>query len=79
MPTHVIHLVLIFLTHTPAFTCTPKLCLPREDKCGNKDDSAESMDKKTKKPPLGNRAAVHKYCKKKKARAVSLEDEVIKL
>ncbi|EPS65924.1 hypothetical protein M569_08855 [Genlisea aurea] len=44
------------------------------------DDTAESIDKnKSKKRPLGNREAVRKYREKKKARAASLEDEVIKL
>lgn len=43
------------------------------------DDTAESVDKKSKKRPLGNREAVRKYREKKKARAASLEDEVIRL
>ncbi|KAI3795574.1 hypothetical protein L1987_38229 [Smallanthus sonchifolius] len=43
------------------------------------DDTAESADKKGKKRPLGNREAVRKYREKKKARAASLEDEVVRL
>lgn len=43
------------------------------------DDTAESSDKKSKKRPLGNREAVRKYREKKKARAASLEDEVVRL
>lgn len=43
------------------------------------DDTAESVDRKAKKRPLGNREAVRKYREKKKARAASLEDEVIRL
>ncbi|KAJ0867189.1 putative transcription factor bZIP family [Helianthus annuus] len=42
------------------------------------DDTAESADKKGKKRPLGNREAVRKYREKKKARAASLEDEVVR-
>lgn len=38
------------------------------------DDTAESVEKKAKKRPLGNREAVRKYQEKKKARASSLED-----
>ncbi|KAL6210125.1 hypothetical protein ACLB2K_021063 [Fragaria x ananassa] len=47
-----------------------------EDKAGT-DDTAESGEKNSKKRPLGNREAVRKYREKKKARAASLEDEVI--
>ncbi|XP_076929252.1 basic leucine zipper 23-like [Bidens hawaiensis] len=43
------------------------------------DDTAESADKKGKKRPLGNREAVRKYREKRKARAASLEDEVVRL
>ncbi|GJX68931.1 hypothetical protein Tco_0304658 [Tanacetum coccineum] len=43
------------------------------------EDTAESSDKKGKKRPLGNREAVRKYRKKKKARAASLEDKVVRL
>lgn len=43
------------------------------------DDTAESADKKSKKRPVGNREAVRKYREKKKARAASLEDEVVRL
>ncbi|KAK7264201.1 hypothetical protein RJT34_31806 [Clitoria ternatea] len=44
------------------------------------DDTAESSEKKSsKKRPLGNKEAVRKYREKKKARAASLEDEVVKL
>ncbi|KAL4572848.1 hypothetical protein LXL04_019636 [Taraxacum kok-saghyz] len=45
------------------------------------DDTAESTEKKgnNKKRPVGNREAVRKYREKKKARAASLEDEVVRL
>ncbi|KAL2476995.1 Basic-leucine zipper (bZIP) transcription factor family protein [Forsythia ovata] len=43
------------------------------------DDTAESVEKKSKKRPVGNREAVRKYREKKKARAASLEDEVVRL
>ncbi|KAE8719132.1 Basic-leucine zipper (bZIP) transcription factor family protein isoform 7 [Hibiscus syriacus] len=43
------------------------------------DDSAESREKKSKKRTLGNREAVRKYREKVKARAASLEDEVVRL
>ncbi|GJZ41358.1 basic leucine zipper 23-like protein [Tanacetum coccineum] len=43
------------------------------------EDTTESSDKKGKKHPFGNREGVKKYCKKKKARAASLEDEVVRL
>ncbi|GAB2291943.1 hypothetical protein Dimus_026193 [Dionaea muscipula] len=54
---------------------------PSDDKVvsNSNDDSVESIEKKTKKRPSGNREAVRKYREKKKARAASLEDEVIKL
>ncbi|KAL5715465.1 hypothetical protein ACHQM5_017278 [Ranunculus cassubicifolius] len=50
-----------------------------DDKANNADDSGESVDKKSKKRPIGNREAVRKYREKKKARAASLEDEVVRL
>lgn len=43
------------------------------------DDSAESTENISKKRPSGNREAVRKYREKKKARAASLEDEVVRL
>ncbi|XP_071700646.1 basic leucine zipper 19-like [Rutidosis leptorrhynchoides] len=43
------------------------------------DDNAESEEKNGKRRPLGNREAVRKYREKKKARAASLEDEVVRL
>ncbi|CAF2129227.1 unnamed protein product [Brassica napus] len=43
------------------------------------DDTSESSGSKSKKTPLGNREAVRKYREKKKAKAASLEDEVIRL
>ncbi|GAB4853171.1 hypothetical protein Ancab_017356 [Ancistrocladus abbreviatus] len=65
-------------THTCFHVHTKIVSAPSDDKGGN-DDSAESIEKRTKKRPLGNREAVRKYREKKKARAASLEDEVIKL
>ncbi|KAM0034854.1 putative transcription factor bZIP family [Helianthus debilis subsp. tardiflorus] len=43
------------------------------------DDTTESANKKGMKRPLGNREAVRKYREKKKARAASLENEVVRL
>ncbi|KAG8368082.1 hypothetical protein BUALT_Bualt15G0008300 [Buddleja alternifolia] len=43
------------------------------------DDTAESVERKSKKRPSGNREAVRKYREKKKARTASLEDEVVRL
>ncbi|KAL3843364.1 hypothetical protein ACJIZ3_000767 [Penstemon smallii] len=43
------------------------------------DDNYESVDKNGKKRPMGNREAVRKYREKKKARAATLEDEVVRL
>nr|GEU90986.1 basic leucine zipper 23-like [Tanacetum cinerariifolium] len=43
------------------------------------DDTAESSDKKEKNYSKGNREAVKKYRERKKARAASLEDEVVRL
>ncbi|RYR20571.1 hypothetical protein Ahy_B03g065743 [Arachis hypogaea] len=64
-------------THT--HICNPLIVpAPFEEQVGT-DDTAESAEKKSKKRPLGNREAVRKYREKKKARAASLEDEVVKL
>lgn len=64
-------------THTCFHVHTKIVPAPTEDKAAT-DDSAES-EKKSKKRPLGNREAVRKYREKKKARAASLEDEVVRL
>lgn len=65
-------------THTCFHVHTKIVSAPSDDKTGT-DDTAESTEKKSKKRPLGNREAVRKYREKKKARAASLEDEVVKL
>ncbi|XP_010266832.1 PREDICTED: basic leucine zipper 23-like [Nelumbo nucifera] len=65
-------------THTCFHVHTKILPAPSEDKAAT-DDTEESVEKKAKKRPLGNREAVRKYREKKKARAASLEDEVVKL
>ncbi|XP_052192770.1 basic leucine zipper 23-like [Diospyros lotus] len=65
-------------THTCFHVHTKILPAPSEDKVST-DDTAESLEKKSKKRPLGNREAVRKYREKKKARAASLEDEVVRL
>ncbi|CAI0557530.1 unnamed protein product [Linum tenue] len=65
-------------THTCFHVHTKIVSGSSDDKHGS-DDTAESVDKKSKKRPLGNREAVRKYREKKKARAASLEDEVVKL
>ena len=65
-------------THTCFHVHTKILSAPSEDKVST-DDTAESEEKQPKKRPLGNREAVRKYREKKKARAASLEDEVVRL
>lgn len=65
-------------THTCFHVHTKILPAQSEEKIST-DDSAESTEKKGKKRPLGNREAVRKYREKKKARAASLEDEVVRL
>ncbi|XP_043714391.1 basic leucine zipper 23-like [Telopea speciosissima] len=65
-------------THTCFHVHTKILPASSEDKVAS-DDTAESEEKKSKKRPLGNREAVRKYREKKKARAASLEDEVVRL
>lgn len=65
-------------THTCFHVHTKILPAQSEEKVST-DDTAESSEKRNKKRPLGNREAVRKYREKKKARAASLEDEVIKL
>ncbi|KAJ6692891.1 CCAAT/ENHANCER BINDING PROTEIN [Salix purpurea] len=61
-------------THV-CFHAHTKLLPSSEDKVES-EDTAESIEKKSKKRPLGNREAVRKYREKKKAKAASLEDEV---
>ncbi|EOX97659.1 Basic-leucine zipper transcription factor family protein isoform 3 [Theobroma cacao] len=65
-------------THTCFHVHTKIVPAPTEDKAAI-DDTAESREKKSKKRPLGNREAVRKYREKVKARAASLEDEVVRL
>lgn len=65
-------------THTCFHVHTKIVPASTEGKDGT-DDTAESAEKKSKKRPLGNREAVRKYREKKKARAASLEDEVVRL
>lgn len=65
-------------THTCFHVHTKILPASNEEKVST-DDTAESSEKKPKKRPVGNREAVRKYREKKKARAASLEDEVVKL
>nr|GMC78328.1 basic leucine zipper 23-like [Ipomoea batatas]GMC87503.1 basic leucine zipper 23-like [Ipomoea batatas] len=65
-------------THTCYHVHTKIVPATSEDKAPS-DDTAESADKIAKKRPSGNREAVRKYREKKKARAASLEDEVVRL
>ncbi|VFQ78403.1 unnamed protein product [Cuscuta campestris] len=66
-------------THTCYHVHTKIVPAPSEEDKAPSDDTAESADKKSKKRPSGNREAVRKYREKKKARAASLEDEVVRL
>ncbi|KAF8033187.1 hypothetical protein BT93_D1940 [Corymbia citriodora subsp. variegata] len=65
-------------THTCFHVHTKIVPATSEEKVST-DDTAESTERKSKKRPLGNREAVRKYREKKKARAASLEDEVVRL
>ncbi|XP_050234430.1 basic leucine zipper 23-like isoform X2 [Mercurialis annua] len=65
-------------THTCFHVHTKIVSGGSDDKTGT-DDTAESTEKKPKKRPSGNKEAVRKYREKKKARAASLEDEVVHL
>ncbi|KAL6517441.1 hypothetical protein OROMI_033142 [Orobanche minor] len=64
-------------THTCIHVHTQIMPSPSENQPS--DDTAESVEKKAKRRPSGNREAVRKYREKKKARAASLEDEVVRL
>ncbi|MBA0649508.1 hypothetical protein Goklo_017064, partial [Gossypium klotzschianum] len=64
-------------THTCFHVHTKIVPASTEDKASI-DDTAGSREK-SKKRPLGNREAVRKYREKVKARAASLEDEVMRL
>ncbi|XP_054787162.1 basic leucine zipper 23-like isoform X2 [Prosopis cineraria] len=67
-------------THTCYHVHTKIVPAPSEEKVGTDESTGtESAEKRPKKRPLGNREAVRKYREKKKARAASLEDEVVKL
>lgn len=65
-------------THTCFHVHTKILSAASEDKAST-EDTSESSEKKSKKCSVGNREAVRKYREKKKARAASLEDEVLRL
>uniref|UniRef100_A0A7N1A3S9 BZIP domain-containing protein n=1 Tax=Kalanchoe fedtschenkoi TaxID=63787 RepID=A0A7N1A3S9_KALFE len=65
-------------THTCFHVHTKIVPASNEEKPGS-EDTAESAENKGKKRPLGNREAVRKYREKKKARAASLEDEIVRL
>ncbi|KAF8405425.1 hypothetical protein HHK36_010331 [Tetracentron sinense] len=65
-------------THTCFHAHTKILSTPTEDTVAT-DDTEESMERKSKKNSVGNREAVRKYREKKKARAASLEEEVVRL
>lgn len=66
-------------THTCYHVHTKILPATSDDDKTPTEDTAESSDKKGKNRPSGNREAVRKYREKKKARAASLEDEVVRL
>ncbi|XP_076945282.1 basic leucine zipper 23-like [Bidens hawaiensis] len=66
-------------THTCYHMHTKILPALSNDENTPTDDTAEFLLKKPKKRPSGNREAVRKYREKKKARAASLEDEVVRL
>ncbi|KAF3434710.1 hypothetical protein FNV43_RR21795 [Rhamnella rubrinervis] len=65
-------------THTCLHVHTKIVPASTDDKAAT-DDTPESAEKKSKKRPMGNRAAVRKYREKKKTEVASLEDEVVNL
>ncbi|CAM8987416.1 hypothetical protein QQ045_007676 [Rhodiola kirilowii] len=65
-------------THTCFHVHTKIVPASNEEQHGS-EDTAESEENKGKKRPLGNREAVRKYREKKKAKAASLEDEIVRL
>ncbi|KAF3434717.1 hypothetical protein FNV43_RR21802 [Rhamnella rubrinervis] len=65
-------------THTCLHVHSKFVPASTDDKAAT-DDNPESAEKKSKKRPLGNLAAVRKYREKKKTEAASLEDEVVNL
>ncbi|KAB2043236.1 hypothetical protein ERO13_D01G002300v2 [Gossypium hirsutum] len=65
-------------THTCFHVHTKIVPASTEDEAAA-DDTEGSREKKPKKRSLGNREAVRKYRQKVKARAASLEDEVVRL
>ncbi|TMX01995.1 hypothetical protein EJD97_022919 [Solanum chilense] len=65
-------------THT-CYHVHTKIVPTTDDDKNPSDDTAESAENKGKKRPVGNKEAVRKYREKKKARAASLEDEVVRL
>lgn len=66
-------------THTCLHVHTKILPAAQSDDKETTDDTSESSGKRSKKRPSGNREAVRKYREKKKAKAASLEDEVLRL
>lgn len=66
-------------THTCFHVHTKIVSASSNENGAANDDCAESVEKKGKKRPLGNREAVRKYREKKKAHTASLEDEVVRL
>lgn len=67
------------LSHTHTCLHVHTKIVPALNELGGSEDSAGSADNKGKRRPLGNREAVRKYREKKKARAASLEDEIVRL
>lgn len=65
-------------THTCLHVHT-KILPAQTDDNETTDDTSGSSEKKSKKRSSGNREAVRKYREKKKAKAASLEDEVVRL
>ncbi|CAI9765441.1 unnamed protein product [Fraxinus pennsylvanica] len=65
-------------THTCYHIHTQVMPAPSEIQSPS-DDNAESVERKPKSRPVGNREAVRKYREKKKALNASLEDEVVRL
>ncbi|RZC47338.1 hypothetical protein C5167_040295 [Papaver somniferum] len=67
------------LPHSPNYSHFLMTQKPPAEEKTTTEDTDESVDKKFKKRPHGNRESVRKYRERKKARQASIEDELIRL
>ncbi|KAJ6848613.1 basic leucine zipper 23-like isoform X1 [Iris pallida] len=76
-PSH--HTHTCFHVHTKILSSSPGAAAADDAADSSADTAANPKSKKQQQRPFGNREAVRKYREKKKARAASLEDEVVQL